>query len=76
MVGLRLVAGHTIGTAFRGSSIYDDAGGATPLLSPDECLRMPEPKKDAQGLITEAGDMVVSLRIPGNLWAAASLFPG
>ena len=30
-----------------------------PLLTPDECLRMPGPKKDAQGLITEAGDMVV-----------------
>jgi hypothetical protein len=24
-----------------------------------ECLRMPGPKKDAQGLITESGDMVV-----------------
>ena len=30
-----------------------------PLLTPDECLRMPGPKKDAQGRITEAGDMVV-----------------
>ncbi|MET1116961.1 MAG: type IV secretory system conjugative DNA transfer family protein [Comamonas sp.] len=30
-----------------------------PLLTPDECLRMPGPKKDAQGQITEAGDMVV-----------------
>lgn len=30
-----------------------------PLLTADECLRMPGPKKDAQGLITEAGDMVV-----------------
>ena len=30
-----------------------------PLLTPDECLRMPGPKKDAQDLITEAGDMVV-----------------
>ena len=30
-----------------------------PLLTPDECLRMPGPKKDAGGLITEAGDMVV-----------------
>jgi type IV secretion system protein VirD4 len=30
-----------------------------PLLTPDECLRMPGPKKDAQGLIIEAGDMVV-----------------
>ena len=30
-----------------------------PLLTPDECLRMPGPKKDAGGLITEPGDMVV-----------------
>lgn len=30
-----------------------------PLLTPDECLRMPGPKKDADGQITEAGDMVV-----------------
>lgn len=30
-----------------------------PLLTPDECLRMPGPKKDAQGQITEAGDMLV-----------------
>lgn len=30
-----------------------------PLLTPDECLRMPGPTKDANGDITEAGDMVV-----------------
>ncbi len=30
-----------------------------PLLTPDECLRMPGPKKNAQGQITEAGDMLV-----------------
>ncbi len=30
-----------------------------PLLTVDECLRMPGPKKDAEGQITEAGDMVV-----------------
>lgn len=30
-----------------------------PLLTPDECLRMPGPKKDARGYIKEAGDMVV-----------------
>jgi type IV secretion system protein VirD4 len=30
-----------------------------PLLTPDECLRMPGPKKDSNDLITEAGDMVV-----------------
>ena len=30
-----------------------------PLLTPDECLRMPGPQKDADGQITEAGDMVI-----------------
>ena len=30
-----------------------------PLLTIDECLRMPGPKKDTNGLIIEAGDMVV-----------------
>jgi type IV secretion system protein VirD4 len=30
-----------------------------PLLTPDECLRMPGPKKDQNDLIVEAGDMVV-----------------
>lgn len=30
-----------------------------PLLTPDEAMRMPGPKKDAAGLIVEPGDMVV-----------------
>lgn len=30
-----------------------------PLLTVDECQRMPGPKKDEHGFITEAGDMVV-----------------
>jgi len=30
-----------------------------PLLTPDECLRMPGPRKSASGEIEEAGDMVV-----------------
>ncbi len=30
-----------------------------PLLTPDECLRMPGPVKDATGLIEKPGDMVV-----------------
>jgi type IV secretion system protein VirD4 len=32
------------------------------LLTPDECLRMPGPKKNAQGDIEEAGDMVCTSR--------------
>lgn len=31
------------------------------LLTPDECLRMPGPRKNAQGEIEEAGDMVISV---------------
>jgi type IV secretion system protein VirD4 len=30
-----------------------------PLLTPDECLRMPGPQKNDRDLITRAGDMVV-----------------
>jgi len=30
-----------------------------PLLTPDECLRMPGPQKNDRDLITAAGDMVV-----------------
>lgn len=30
-----------------------------PLLTPDECLRLPGPLKDASGSIVEAGDMLV-----------------
>jgi type IV secretion system protein VirD4 len=30
-----------------------------PLLTPDECLRLPGPIKDAEGLIEKSGDMVV-----------------
>ncbi len=30
-----------------------------PLLTPDECMRMPSPRKDNNGMITEPGDMVI-----------------
>ena len=30
-----------------------------PLLTPDECQRMPGPKKNGDGDITEAGDMLI-----------------
>ena len=29
------------------------------MLTPDECLRMPGPKKNIEGLIEKAGDMVM-----------------
>lgn len=30
-----------------------------PLLTPDECLRMTSPEKDAGGKITKPGDMII-----------------
>ncbi|MEQ1789775.1 MAG: type IV secretory system conjugative DNA transfer family protein [Rickettsiales bacterium] len=30
-----------------------------PLLTPDECLRLPGPIKDTDGKITQAGDMII-----------------
>ena len=55
--------------------VYDDAGSATPLLTPDECLRMPGPQKDEHDRITAAGDIGGLLRrLPGNLRSAAALF--
>ena len=32
-----------------------------PLLTPDECLRMPSAHKDADGNIVKAGDMLISV---------------
>lgn len=32
---------------------------ARPLLTPDECLRLPSPKKNAQGKVLQPGDMLV-----------------
>ena len=29
------------------------------LLTPDECMRMPSPEKDADGKITKPGDMII-----------------
>jgi type IV secretion system protein VirD4 len=42
-----------------GAGVAHHPGGAAPLLTPDECLRMPGPIKNASGDIDEAGDMVV-----------------
>ncbi len=29
------------------------------LLTPDECMRLPGPVKDADGMITKPGDMII-----------------
>ena len=45
-----------------------------PLLTPDECLRMQGPKKDHQGNIVEAGDMVVYAAGCPAIYGRQSLF--
>ena len=32
---------------------------ARPLLTPDECMRLPGPEKDSQGRVTKPGDMLI-----------------
>jgi type IV secretion system protein VirD4 len=32
---------------------------ARPLLTPDECMRLPGPEKDVQGRVTKPGDMLI-----------------
>jgi len=46
-------------SAFLGQISKTTQEVSRPLLTMDECQRMPGPKKDANGFITEAGDMVV-----------------
>ena len=45
-----------------------------PLLTPDECLRMPGPLKNAQGLIEKAGDMVVYVAGSPAIYGVQPLF--
>ena len=65
LTGTTTVVKEQITTSGRRSSVLLGQVSRTiqevsrPLLTPDECLRMPGPKKDADGLIKEAGDMVV-----------------
>ena len=54
-----------------------DAGSGTASADSGRVLRMPGPKKDAHGLITEPSDMVVLLRwLSWQSTASASLFSG
>jgi type IV secretion system protein VirD4 len=45
-----------------------------PLLTPDECLRMPGPLKNADGLIEKAGDMVVYVAGSPAIYGVQPLF--
>ena len=48
-----------------------------PLLTVDECLRMPGAVKDVEGAITAPGDMLIyRRRVPRDLRQAAALFQG
>lgn len=65
LTGQTTVIKEQITTSGRRTSIFDGHVSRTlqevqrPLLTADEAMRMPGPKKDASGGITEAGDMVV-----------------
>jgi type IV secretion system protein VirD4 len=59
-----IVKEHTTTSGKRISTFLNQISKTTqevsrPLLTIDECLRMPGPKKDANGFIVEAGDMVI-----------------
>lgn len=65
LTGITTVVKEQITTSGKRAGVFMGQASRTiqevqrPLLTDDECLRMPGPKKDAQGQITEAGDMVV-----------------
>lgn len=65
LTGQTTVIKEQITTSGRRTSLFDGHVSRTlqevqrPLLTADEAMRMPGPKKDALGGITEAGDMVV-----------------
>ncbi|RYZ80932.1 MAG: hypothetical protein EOP04_24920, partial [Proteobacteria bacterium] len=53
-------------TAQRGAGVFSPSHYSEkweeierPLMTPDECSRLPGPKKDRDGLVTEAGDMLI-----------------
>ena len=52
-------SGNKFGGMFQGNVSRTVQETQRPLLTPDECLRMPGPKKDAAGDIQEAGDMLL-----------------
>ena len=54
------------------STSYQETG--RPLLTPDECLRMPGPEKDNQGLITKAGDMLICVAGRPAIYGKQPLF--
>ena len=45
-----------------------------PLLTPDECMRIPAPKKDAQGNIIDAGDMLIFVAGKSPIYGKQILF--
>jgi hypothetical protein len=46
-----------------------------PLLTDDECLRMPGPKKDSKVRLPRRGYGRLRRRLPGHLWRTASVLP-
>ena len=65
MTGTATVVKKVVGTSGKRTSLVLSQVNETlqefsrPLLTPDECMRLPGPVKDAAGLVTKAGDMLV-----------------
>jgi type IV secretion system protein VirD4 len=52
------VSGKRLGTVLgQASESYQEV--QRPLLTPDECMRLPGPGKDAEGRILDPGDMLI-----------------
>jgi type IV secretion system protein VirD4 len=52
------VSGKRLGTVLgQASESYQEV--QRPLLTPDECMRLPGPRKDAEGRILDPGDMLI-----------------
>lgn len=65
LTGVTTVVKEQITTSGKRASMFMGQASRTiqevqrPLLTDDECMRMPGPRKDSEGQISQAGDMVV-----------------
>jgi type IV secretion system protein VirD4 len=65
MTGTATVVKRVVGTSGKRFSLVLSQVNETiqefsrPLLTPDECMRLPGPEKDEGGMVTKAGDMLV-----------------
>jgi type IV secretion system protein VirD4 len=65
MTGTATVVKRVVGTSGKRFSLVLSQVNETiqefsrPLLTPDECMRLPGPEKDEDGMVTKAGDLLV-----------------